>query len=207
MSSPGSVTQWADDLRSADPRVRDEAALRIWERYSARLLALVRQNLNERIRRRADEDDVVQSMYKSFCLGRQDAQPLSSRDDLWRLLVRIALCKVANLAKEHQAARRDVRRELAGGRHDDGPTPDWMLEAMDRSEPTPEEALILQEELAQWLEPLPEDLRNIVLWKLEGYTNREIGDRIRRTERSVELKLRIIRSMLKSRLDDKVDRR
>jgi RNA polymerase sigma-70 factor (ECF subfamily) len=197
------MTRWADDLRSPDPRVRDEAARRIWERYAARLLVLVRRKLDERVRRRTDADDVLQSMYKSFCLGRKsDEGTLLSRDDLWRLLVHITMCKVANAANRERAARRDVRREqqAPADREGDGPSPRWMLEQMDRSEPTPEEALALGEEIEAWLKPLPEDLRRVALWKLEGYTNREIGVMIERTERTVELKMRIIRRYLETRL-------
>jgi RNA polymerase sigma factor (sigma-70 family) len=184
--------------------VRDEAAFRIWERYSAQLLGLVRRRLSERIRRREDEDDVLQSMFHSFVrLQEREAPPLRSRDDLWRLLVHITMCKVANTAQRHQAACRDVRREAtepAGGANDET-LPDWILELMDRAEPTPEEALALIEELWQWLNSLSEDLRRIALWKLEGYTNKEIGDKIQRTERLVELKLAVIRERLRERIE------
>ena len=37
-------------------------------------------------------------------------------------------------------------------------------------------------------------LRQIALWRLEGYTNREIADRLDCTERSVERRLERIRS-------------
>jgi DNA-directed RNA polymerase specialized sigma24 family protein len=190
-----------EDLRDLDPAVRNEAARQIWEQFSNRLLGLVRRHLDERVRRRADEDDILQSMYKSFCLGRRDAAPLASRDDLWRLLVHITLCKVANAARHNQAACRDVRREWVGWKPDadgDGPT-SAMLELMDRHEPTPDEALALADELEGLLSPLSQDLRKIALWKLEGYTNREIAGMIERTERSVELKLNIIRGRLEGR--------
>jgi DNA-directed RNA polymerase specialized sigma24 family protein len=197
------MTRWADDLRSPDLRVRDFAASQIWERYSARLLALVRSNLNERIRVREDPDDILQNLYNSFCANRQRAaDPLRSREELWRLLAHIAMCKIANAAQHHQAARRDVRREAAGpgAQGDDSSFPRWILEQMDRAEPSPEEALILGEELEQWLELLPADLRQVALWKLEGYTNKEIGGMIQRVERTVELKLKIIRGHLEARL-------
>jgi len=204
MSTPGSMTRWADDLRSPDPRVRDEAARRIWERYSDRLLALVRRKLDERVRRREHESDVLQSMYKSFCLGQQQTTgSLQSRDELWRLLVHITMCKIANTANRHHAACRDVRREVdwpGAAEGDSGDSsPRWMLEVMDRSEPTPDEAIFLEEELEKWLGLLPDNLRRIALWKLEGYTNQEVGDMIERTERTVELKLSIIRRRLEER--------
>jgi hypothetical protein len=200
------MTRWADGLRSPDLKVRDEAAFRIWERYSARLLGLVRNRLSERVRRREDEDDVLQSMFQSF-VRRQERETaaLQSRDDLWRLLVHIALCKAANAAHRQQAARRDVRREavgpVEGAEGERGQFPDWMLELMDRSEPSPDEALALEEELQQWLDPLPADLRQVALWKLEGYTNKEIGVKIQRTERLVELKLAVIRERLRERYE------
>ena len=82
------MTRWADLLGSPDKAVRDEAARLIWERYSARLLELVRHNLNERVRRREDEDDLLQSMYQSFCVSRGRAdEPLRTRDDLWHTIL------------------------------------------------------------------------------------------------------------------------
>jgi hypothetical protein len=196
MSSPGSMTGCAEDLGSPDPAVRDAAARRIWEHYSSRLMVLVRRNLDARIRRREGEGDVLQSMYRSFCEGRREGKlPLASRDDLWRILVHITMCKVRNAAKHHLAARRDHRREEA----DPGEVAGWMLARMDNSAPTPEEAAILEEEMSRWLEPLNEDQRQLALWKLDGYTNKEIGVMISRTERSVELKMGVIRGKLESR--------
>jgi DNA-directed RNA polymerase specialized sigma24 family protein len=203
MTSPGSMTLLEDDLRSPDRRVRDHAALQIWERYSERLLALIRRKLNDRILRREGAADVCQEIYLSFVKDRQRSPcPLRNRDELWGLLVRITICKVANTANRHRAARRDVRREVAGPLEGDvdGPSPRWMLELMDRSQPTPDEVLMLEEELERWLTPLPQDLRQVALWKLEGYTNKEISGMIKRTERAVELKLQIIRGRLEARL-------
>lgn len=201
MSDPGSMTMLAADLRSSDRRVRDEAATRIWERYVGPLLGLVTRNLDQRIQRREGPDDVLQSMYLSFVDGQRRANAaLQSREDLWRLLVHITFCKLANTAKKHQAARRDVRRELpmAGGR-DGASGSDDLIDRLDRAEPTAEDAMVLQEELEEWLRPLPPDLRQVALWRLEGYTNQEISAKIERTERSVELKLQIIRERLQAR--------
>ena len=70
------------------------AARLIWLRYFRDLLELARSNLDRRIRRREDEEDVVQSMYKSFCLRQQRGEfDLAGRDALWKLLVTITLRK------------------------------------------------------------------------------------------------------------------
>ena len=136
MSSVGSLTLCIHDLRSPDCRQRDEAARVIWDRFSSRLQALVRRHLDNRIRRREDEQDILQSMYSSFCMGQFEGMtPPASRAELWKLLVRITMCKVVNTAHRHMAARRDVRRESAPPpKHSSGGEsmfPQWMLEHVD----------------------------------------------------------------------------
>jgi DNA-directed RNA polymerase specialized sigma24 family protein len=202
MSSTSSLTIRIRHLRSPDARQRDEAARVIWDHYEARLRSLVRLHLDSRIRRREDEQDILQSMYASFCHGQLEghASP-ASRHELWKLLVRITLCKVVNTANRHLAARRDVRRERpALTRPDDSSLfPRWMLDHVDRSQPGPEEKVVAIDEFDRFLEALPDDLRRIVIWKLEGYTNAEIAAKLGRTVRCVELRLQLIRKRLSSR--------
>src|SRR5689334_3501065 len=105
MNRTCTLTRYCEDLASPDVGVRDEAALRIWQAYSARLAGLVRRRLGHKIARREDEDDVLQSMFESFCRRRRNAGVgLRDRDELWRFLVLITLRKVANAAKRHTAA-------------------------------------------------------------------------------------------------------
>jgi RNA polymerase sigma-70 factor (ECF subfamily) len=200
MSSIGSLTLCIQNLRSPDGRQRDEAAKVIWERFAARLQALVRRHLDNRIRRREDEQDILQSMYASFCNGQLEGKTSpASREELWKLLVRITMCKVVNTANRHLAARRDVRRERVGtDRQSAGLAlfPGWMLDHVDRANPSPEEKIIVIEEVERLLQGLPEDLRTIVLWKLEGFTNSEIACMLDRTVRCVELKMQLIRKKL-----------
>ena len=81
-------------------------------------------------------------------------------------------------------------------------TGEWILEEMDSAAPTPEEAMVLNEALERRLEALENpELRQISLWRLEGYTNREIAERFGCTERAIERKLGRIRSLWTS-LDD-----
>jgi DNA-directed RNA polymerase specialized sigma24 family protein len=160
----------------------------------------VRRHLDNRIRLREDEQDVLQNMYASFCAGQLEGKkPPASREELWKLLVRITMCKVVNTAHRHMAARRDVRRERNDLRdHDPNGArfPRWMLDHVDRAQPSHEEQIVVIEELERLLQGLPDDLRQIVLWKLEGFTNAEIANMIGRTVRCVELKMQLIRKRL-----------
>jgi DNA-directed RNA polymerase specialized sigma24 family protein len=66
---------------------------------------------------------------------------------------------------------------------------------MDASGPSPAEAALLNEALERRLELLDDaQLREIALWRLEGYTNREIADQLDCTERSVERRMERIRN-------------
>jgi RNA polymerase sigma factor (sigma-70 family) len=196
MVTDGSVTRLIQLLCSDDTVERDLAARLIWRRYFRDLLELARKNLNRRIRRREDEEDVLQSMYKSFCLRQQRGEfDLAGRDALWKLLVTITLRKARNAAKKQTRDKRDVAREQTIAERDEWESAHWALEQMDAAGPSPAEAAVLNEALERRLEALADpELRQIALWRLEGYTNREIADLLDCTERSVERRLERIRS-------------
>jgi RNA polymerase sigma factor (sigma-70 family) len=196
MGSDGSVTRLIQLLRSDDAAARDLAARLIWQRYFHDLLELARKNLDRRIRRREDEEDVLQSMYKSFCLRQQRGEfDLAGRDALWKLLVTITLRKARNAANKQMRGKRDIAREATLTDRDDPESADWALEQMDAAGPSPAEAVVLNEALERRLEALADpELRRIALSRLEGYTNREIADQFDCTERSIERRLERIRS-------------
>jgi RNA polymerase sigma factor (sigma-70 family) len=195
MAENGAVTRQIQLLRSEDAAQRDLATRLIWQRYLQDLLELARNNLNRRIRRREDEEDVVLSMYKSFCLRQQRGEfDLAGRDALWKLLVTITLRKARNEAKKHMRDKRDVAREATIADSDGADSPDWALEQLNAATPSPAEAALLNEALERRLEVLADpELRQIALWRLEGYTNREIADRLDCTERSIERRMERIR--------------
>lgn len=202
--SEGSVTRAVAELRAPDQRVRDEAARRIWERFAQRLSALVRHRLNAKIRVREDEDDIVQRMFHSFFMVQQNqGYPLKNREELWRFLVWMTMCKVANTAHHHQRARRHVGREQSqvppGGEVEFSAS--VFAEIVDLNAISPADEAISRIELARILRRLRKDLRQIIVWKLEGYTNAEVGRKIDLTERTVEIKMRLIRETLVRELE------
>ena len=201
----GSVTQLIHRFRSGSPDASDEAARRVWERYLPRLLRLARSHLDRRIRVLQNEEDVVQSMGRSFFRRlRRGEFDLADRDALWALLVTITLNKARNAADRHLAARRDVRRERplppSDESRSDAPHGAFALEV---AEPTPAEVAAFNEALEQRLRDLPErDLRQVALMKLEGYTNREVAEAMECSERSVERKLNLIRKRWEAVIED-----
>ena len=200
--SQGSVTRLIIDLRSDEPAVREVAARLVWGRYFQELLALARSHLSARIRGREDEEDVLQSMYKSFCLRQRRGDfDLSNRDELWKLLVQITLRKARNTANRHLQGKRDVRREQA-----EAAAVGWLrradrafLDQIDTDGPTPAEAALLNEALEQRFQALSDPSCGRSPRKLEGYTNQEIAEELECTVRTVERKLERIRAYWASR--------
>jgi RNA polymerase sigma factor (sigma-70 family) len=194
MSTDGSLTRWAHELHSSEAARREEAARQLWLHFAERLRALVRRNLDPRIRRRTDEDDILQSLFAGYVTAKPGPDgPPRSRAEVWRLLVQITLCKVANTADRHRARRRDVRREQPL---------DGVVDRSARTEPEdprgmgPEDEAVARDEFARLLTVLPEDLQQILALRLEGYTNAEIATRLGRVERTIELKMRALRALL-----------
>jgi DNA-directed RNA polymerase specialized sigma24 family protein len=206
MAAHGSVTRLIIDLRSDEPAVREVAARLVWGRYFQELLVLARNHLSARIRSREDEEDVLQSMYKSFCIRQRRGDfDLANRDELWNLLVRITLRKARNAANRHLQGKRDVRREDAEAADRPGEEPlGTILDQIDSDGPTPAEAALLNEALERRFQMLKDpDLRQIALWKLEGYTNPEIATKLDCTVRTVERKLERIRTYWETARDER----
>ena len=199
MSLDNSVMIWIGRLREGD---RD-AAQKLWEDYFQRLVGLARKKLQGVPRRMADEEDVAISAFDSFCQGvRGNRFPqLNDREDLWHLLVTITARKAVDL--RHYANR---KKRGGGVVHvedaDVAAGEEALMDQIVGREPTPEFAAQVAEECQRLLDGLDDpELRSVALWKMEGYTNEEIAERLACVPRTVERKLKLIRCLLWSQRD------
>jgi DNA-directed RNA polymerase specialized sigma24 family protein len=187
MSSEGSISRWLDQLRGKD----EQAAARLWERYFQRLVELARAKLRGAPRRAADEEDVALSAFDSLCRGVEAGRfpQLLDRDGLWGLLVVLTVRKVAHL-KRHTA------RQKRGGAATPAEGEEADLGRVLDAGPTPEFAAQMAEQSGRLLDRLGDaELRAVALWKMEGYGNDEIAERLNCSVRSVGRKLRVIRAI------------
>jgi RNA polymerase sigma-70 factor, ECF subfamily len=172
----------------------DAAAKEFFERYTRQLIALALRHIDPRLRHRVDPEDVVQSAYKSFFLryGAGNVE-LINWNSLWGLLTRITMRKCSERAAYHRAKRRDAAREA--------PVPPGEESSSWREpparEPTPIEAAVLGETVEQLFAELDEEERPILEMSLQGFTTREISERIGRAERTV----RLLREGVRHRLE------
>jgi len=137
-----------------------------------------------------DEDLALRSFHSVYERLRDPARPLdlAGRDDLWRLLATRTISRAIDLIRGHHP-------EEVPGEQD--------VTQLLTCEPTPQEAAEVADECRRLLDSLPEpELRQIVLWKVEGYTNEEIAIRLDCVPRTIERKVSRIRLLWKHELKD-----
>jgi RNA polymerase sigma-70 factor (ECF subfamily) len=174
-------------LDDGDP----DAARVVFDRYARRLVGLAAAHLPRALAPKLDPEDVVQSVFKSFFARHADSRFCLERwDSLWSLLTVLTVRKCGHRVKHFRAARRDVRRE-----EDSPPAPSPIAETASPT-PTPVEAILLAETLAELLRDLSHSQRAIVRLRLEGYTVEEISERAGCTERTAYRVLEKVRGRL-----------
>ncbi len=192
MSNENSVSVWLGPLKEGDP----QAAQELWSRYFEKLVRLARKKLQGSSRRMADEEDVALSAFHSFCEGAAQGKfpQLDDRDNLWRVMVIITARKASRLSEHERRQKRgggNLRGESVFRGEDDEVSAG--IQQVVGDEPTPEFAAQIAEEHERLLSKLDGDLRQIAQWKLEGYTNEEIGQMAKCGVRTVQRKLNRIR--------------
>lgn len=169
-----------------------DAPSELYLRYASRLLALAEKQTRGDLARRVDPEDIVQSVFRTFfrraAQGHYDV-PLG--EELWKLLLVIALNKVRAAGAFHRAARRDVRATRGA-------------EALEGAEGRgrDEQALtILKMVVDELMDELPESHRRIVAMRIDGHEVAEITAAVGRSKRSVERVLQQFRARLGQLID------
>jgi RNA polymerase sigma factor (sigma-70 family) len=193
MSSPGSVSRWILALKGGDA----SAAQPLWKRYYRQMVALARKMLRSTRRRAADEEDVVQNAFHSFfravTLGRFPR--LDDRDSLRRLLVVITANKALRQLKHEHRQKRGGPTEAARSPAAIAEDESKLIQVAD-VEPTPDFAAQVADDYQRLLDMLGDGtLRQVAVWKMEGYANHEIASKLACSRRTVIRKLEAIRTL------------
>jgi RNA polymerase sigma-70 factor (ECF subfamily) len=184
---------FADFLARLQAR-NDTAAQELFERFTGQLIAMARRRFATGPGHKVDPESVVQSAYKSFFHRYDEGKfELGSWDSLWGLLTLITMRKCAQRAAYYQAECRDPAREVSAPVTEAGAS--WR-EPLGR-EPTPLEAAELAETVERLFAAMDEEDRPVLELSLQGYTTREISERLGRAERTV----RLLREGIRKRLE------
>lgn len=191
------MTIWVERMHQDDPRAFEK----IWEGFFERLSHYARRKLGEAHRRDYDEDDAALSAMNSLFRGVREKrfENLKNSEDLWRLLVTIGGRKVrAQLRKRFsdkrgsgEAAGESIFERKATV---DGPK---SFDQMIHDRPEAELEAIVADEIEALLGKLGDEAtRQVLVMKLEGYTNEEVAAQTGCSLRSVERKLNRLREGL-----------
>ena len=192
MSKSTNVSHWINLVKAGD----STAANHIWQHYFDRLVRSVRGRLYGQNRVVSDEEDIVLSVFDSFYSAAEKGRfpDLSDRDDLWRLLLRMAARKVVDKRRHDLRQRRGGNVKLHSLDHTDDDNN--VIEAIG-DEPSPEMVLMMQESVEQLFSYLGVgQLRDLAGAKLEGYSNTELAQLFDCSERTIERRLHLIREKL-----------
>jgi RNA polymerase sigma-70 factor, ECF subfamily len=157
----------------------EDAATQLYLRYAQRLNSLVQTQCSAELARREGVEDIVQSVFRTFFrrIG-QGYYDVPDEDELWRLLLVIALHKIRSKATYHHASKRNARRTIVGALA--RLVPDTRAEVDEL--PYAHLKLVLEEILDQ----LPAHSRVMVKLRIEGWDVAEVARKTGRSKRTVE---------------------
>jgi len=170
-----------------------DAATELYLRYSDRLQAWASSQTSSALSTRFDEEDVIQSVFRTFFRrvseGLYDVPP---GDELWQLLLVIALNKVRKLATFHRAQKRDIRKSR------DADLLDISGQLRTRDETSLKVLEMVIEELLTGRTPTQQ---SIVRLRIDGHQINDISQQTQQSKRTVERVLRDFRLQLSTHID------
>jgi RNA polymerase sigma-70 factor (ECF subfamily) len=176
-----------------------DAAAQLFQQYAARLIGLARRKLSGKLARRIDPEDVLQSVCRTFFVRVRDGRlQVTPAGDLWELLAAITMNKVLRQVEHHAAGKRSLDREQEPQAEESS-----VLEKVEQvaGEPGPHLVAALHDELAYLLQKFMPLHRQMVELNLEGYTTKEIAEKVGRSERMVRNVLEQLRTKARARLE------
>jgi RNA polymerase sigma-70 factor (ECF subfamily) len=175
-----------DLLRKGD----EEAARKLFNAYAERLLSLARWRISQRMARRVDPEDIVQSVFRTFFTRVKSGHlTFEEQDDLSKLLVSITVRKTLRQIAFHRAAKRDPAMEVA---QDDSSA--QSLPDVESVEPSPEAEVVFVDLLEHFLARLEPRDRQILELRLQGYRTAEIAEKLNILDRTVRRTFEQIRA-------------
>lgn len=170
------------------------AATQLYLRYAERLQLLATSQTSPQLATRFDPEDVVQSVFRTFfrrvSSGLYDVPP---GEELWSLLLVLALNKIRTLSKHHRAQKRDVRKTIGSDRLGG---PGEPCQSGDETS-----LQILRFVINDLLDALPDTNRSIVELRIQGYKADDIVRITERSKRTVERVLQEFRLKLSQLID------
>lgn len=182
-TGPDEISLLLHEMRNGS----EVAATKLWEFYLERLLSVSKRKLSNFNSGMADEEDVAVTAFHSFVkrIRRGDYSRVNNRDEAWKMLAVIAVRKSINLVRNANCKRRSNPDHTAA---------ENLEVCTDKTELQPDAIAMISESIEYLLGILDSDeLREIAMLKVAGFTNLEIANRLGRSVATVERRLKLIR--------------
>jgi len=166
---------------------------RCWKEYFLKIVRLAKNRMGHLRLRAVDEEDIaVSAMHSFYQMARNRKERIADHDELWRLLATITKRKISKEQQRQQAGKR--RENMLAGESIFNANPGESsngLAMLSGREPSPDLVREFVETLERLL-TLP-DVGELVQFKLEGYTNTEIAEKLGCSTRTVQRTIEKIR--------------
>lgn len=175
-----------------------DATTKLWEYCFPRLLNYSRAKLPDHLRRILDEEDVALSAFKSFCIRAQDGTlgEIGDRDSLWRLLFCITARKAQYYVRYQTCQKRGGGQVGGESTFKRGSDREPGINQIAAESSGPATLSAFAENCQDLFDSLDDDkLRAIALLRVEGYSVDEIASKMGCAKRSIERRLRLIRTI------------
>lgn len=187
-----STAHWLAQL----PSTESEAYEHLWDVFFPRLVTWARAHLASGQRRAVDEEDIALTALDAFFRGVEAGQfVLADRDETWRLLIKIARCRVIDMKRYEMAEKRGGGRvlgESAIGGENAYPGIEQVLDPRSIGAEYTHLKLAVDELMQQ----LDDDvLRETAKLRLQGFSNREISARMHCSTSTTKNRLREVRKI------------
>ncbi|MEZ6132421.1 MAG: ECF-type sigma factor [Planctomycetaceae bacterium] len=183
-----SVTLWIQALRAGD----DTAAQELWRLYFGQLMQIARSRMASLPCAVYDEEDAAISTFRVLCEKLREGRypELADRDELWKLMLKMLVRKVGRRSEYEATQKRSASRA--------------PIDSADLSFSDDQSLTVFVAEECELLFCRLNDpnLEQLVLWKLEGYTNDEIAQKMNRTRRTIQRMLSLVRDIWLKAGDD-----
>jgi RNA polymerase sigma-70 factor (ECF subfamily) len=205
MNSPNANPRDPNQTRRSDSSLlrrfrkgEEDAATALYVRYAKRLQALAKAQTSPDLAGRFDPEDVVQSVFLTFFRRAfKGYYEVPHGEELWQLLLIIALNKVRTLGVHHRAKKRDVT-QTHGSDH---------LQALAGKQAQSDDMSMqmLRISIDEVLADLTESQQQTVELRIEGHDVATIAKQTGRSKRTVERILQMFRVRLTELVHEESD--